>query len=70
MTPKQKAIELIESYMRVKVYRSEESFYMTWYSARECARIAVDQILIVLQNPSGVSHITTYEFWKQVMEEL
>jgi len=70
MDAKQKASELINSYMRVKIYTNNESVYMTYYSARMCAIKAVDEILLVLQSPVGVSHIAVYEFWEQVRKEL
>ena len=70
MTPKQKASDLINSYMRVKIYLDGESFYMTYYSARMCAIKAVEEILVVLQSPVGLGHIDVEEFWGQVRKEL
>ena len=70
MDAKKKAYDLVNSYMRVKIYRDGESFYMTYYSARMCAIKAVDEVLLVLQSQVGSTHIAVYDFWEQVRKEL
>lgn len=50
MTPKEKARELVEKY--------HDEFGMLWYLAKQCALIAVDEILNQFKTPT-ISHIIT-----------
>lgn len=64
MTPKDKAIELVKKFMSVE--QTKLSDYSTIYqpTAKQCALIAVDEILGFL---SYQSHI---KYWQEVKQEI
>jgi len=57
MTPKEKAKELVEK------------FYFDYDRAKECALIAVDEILNHHSQEQGLYRIDTY-YWQQVKNEI
>ena len=67
MTPKEKAIELVEKYNL-----DEYLFYSIHeFQARKCALIAVDEILKAVDNPDEtylMKHSVNY--WKEVKQEI
>lgn len=76
MTPKQKAIELVDKYyqlfplkMDVRTFKGEISWqYDNWEQAKKSALIAVDEIL----NNDGFTKFDIYltEFWQEVKKEI
>lgn len=74
MTPKEKAIELVDKYsIKVKVSFSEDSIprivnaEMRLESAKQCALIAVDEVLdVIIDN----SDLDGHDFWINVKYEI
>ena len=69
MTPKQKAEELFD---KMSTNNGDEHHHCTYYVAKQCALIAVDEIL-------DLKHIVTLrrnmhemelEYWEQVKQEI
>jgi hypothetical protein len=78
MTPKEKAAELIDSFYQTT---PNECFvnepigiagrYKAWNQSKQCALIAVDEILKAVDNPDEkylMKHIV--EYWSQVKQEI
>tara|TARA_R110000868_G_C10685312_1_gene747831 strand:- start:50 stop:253 length:204 start_codon:yes stop_codon:yes gene_type:complete len=64
MTPKEKAKELVDKF----TFRCEECDY-DW-NAKQCALIAVDEILQELENADDGQTSIPYEYWEQVKSEI
>ena len=62
MTPKEKAIELIEKYQFVEIAN-----YTSIFEVKECALIAVDEILEITSESYDIDHIN---YWQEVKHEL
>lgn len=79
MTEKQKAKELIELYL-LEVKGSDKYNYnldsMNLFIAKNCARIAVNQIIFAISNfAQHLKHISsleeaTFEYWENVLTEI
>jgi len=71
MTPKEKANELIEDFAEI-IPHIEYGVLMerNWKTAKQCALIAVDEI--IQQNNIWIAHVGkgTNNFWKEVKEEI
>jgi hypothetical protein len=65
MTPKEKAEELLRKYWNSK-------FNMHIDIARECALIAVDEIILSNphSNPFNTDVYSTMEYWQEVKQEI
>ena len=63
MTPKEKAEELIENYDETLTYLESKS------KAKQCALIAVDEILIIQEYWGGINN-TNYQYWQEVKQEI
>lgn len=59
MTPKEKAEELVNRF----IYRRTD--YVEIYDAKQCALLAVDEILDILNQLS-----LEYEYWQEVKQEI
>jgi hypothetical protein len=78
MTPKEKAIDLIDKYhIKVKVLYTQDSIpavmngAMTVNSSKQCALIAVDEILNNPKNTMrGLSEDLHDEYWQEVKQEI
>lgn len=86
MTPKQKSEELIKKYIstykkwnieyvNVKTIQElkEELFQLEWFIPKECALIAVDELLNISLPSSeygGVITDATIEYWQEVKQEI
>jgi len=74
MTPQEKAKELFEKYFNMKwqTYdrRTTSIKSMTKSAAKQCALIAVDEIIKIdiRQSPYNINN--EYEYWQQVKQEL
>ena len=70
MTPKEKADELIDKMYYIGRYDDNEDYNpaMAWARAKQCALIAVEEIL----NNDGFTQFDIYltEYWQQVKSEL
>jgi hypothetical protein len=71
MTPKEKADELIDKMYYIGRYDDKEDYNpaMAWERAKQCALIAVDEIINHHSQEQGLYRIDTY-YWKQVKSEL
>jgi hypothetical protein len=63
MTPKEKAEELVK---RMYAIHSNSASDITWYFAKQCALLAVDEILNVSISYAGKD----YDYWQEVKEEI
>ena len=62
MTPKEKAQKLVEKFIQT----NGNSFF-----AKECALIAVDEILLYLKNSDDVmTSIKAVDYWQEVKKEI
>lgn len=68
MTPKEKAEQIVQKF----IYRTKD--YVEIEDAKQCAIIAVDEILKTFPNINGIAvyedHIVDIEYWQQVKEEI
>jgi hypothetical protein len=69
MTPKEKTIELVDKFMLHNSYQS-----IVWYNAKQCALIAVDEILNELddiRNFTGSKlSLRMIKYWQEVKQEI
>jgi hypothetical protein len=66
MTPKEKSEELIRKYYRWGLHKDGQS--LSWLESKECALIAVDEILNVT---IGLNDFTDdFEYWQQIKQEI
>jgi hypothetical protein len=80
MTPKEKATQLCDAFyqklpleMYVTTTDGDLSWeYNSWKNAKECALIAVDEILIIQQGYAGNrDEFKTYlDYWQKVKQEI
>ena len=75
MTPKEKAIELVDKYipLSLRLY-SDYEWVEEIDSAKQCALIAVDEIDLLLQNSTPkddpYANLSSLEYWQQVKQEI
>jgi hypothetical protein len=67
LTPKEKAKELVDKFQYAKNYRNSSNA-MSESLAKQCALIAVDEIINYLISNSITGTLTTY--WKEVKTEI
>jgi hypothetical protein len=67
MTPRQKAEELIRKYYSFGLNNPAQSF--SWYECKQCALIAVDEILRSHHNLYGVNN-KQVKFYSEVQQEI
>lgn len=74
MTPKEKAEELVKKFYefnhRVKWDNDNDEWTHDYYLAKECALIAVDEILIITSESYDIDHINWWQEVKQEIEKL
>jgi hypothetical protein len=66
MTPQEKADELIRKYYRNSDLIAED---LIWTQAKECALIAVDEILDFLSK-SQYNYVNTITHWQEIKQEI
>jgi len=68
MTPKEKAEELVEAYLKTDFIVFEEYVPVSKEMAKQCALIAVDEII----NNDGFTRHDDYltEYWQEVEQEI
>lgn len=68
MTPKDKAAELVDKFRNVEVVVKFSDRFLYKHEAKECAIIAVDEIL----NNDGFTQFDQYltEFWQEVKKQI
>jgi hypothetical protein len=70
MTPKEKAKELINKYIHhTLVWNELNGWVYDFYSAKNCALIAVDEILIIM-NEEYFSESEKIKYWQQVKQKI
>jgi hypothetical protein len=67
MTPKEKAEELVRKYYSFGLNNPAQSF--SWYECKQCALIAVDEILRSHHNLYGVNN-KQVKFYSEVQQEI
>jgi hypothetical protein len=67
MTPKEKAIELVDRYYSLFSIELENTIDIS--EAKQCALITVDEILDIIDNMNQYDHRLDY-YWEQVKQEL
>ena len=70
ITPKEKAKELVDKYipLSLRLY-SDYEWVEEIDSAKQCALIAVDEILIIQEYWGGINN-TNYQYWQEVKQEI
>ena len=69
MTPKQKAKELVDRFWVYSLPNESGS----WHNAKQCALIAVDEIIatdMLIDEDSYVETKSYLEYWEQVKQEI
>jgi hypothetical protein len=68
MTAKEKAKELVDKYQyAIRFDESETQYFANMNSVKECALIAVDEIIYNMYNNY---EIVSYEYWNKVKQEI
>jgi hypothetical protein len=70
MTPKEKAKELIEKYLKLDIeIGGQYDGYLTMkmHDAKQCALIAVDEIINIID---AEDQFILYNYWQQVKQEI
>ena len=65
MTPKEKAKELLDKYQFVEIAN-----YTSMFEVKECALIAVDEILNIDNIKPYILHKEIIEYWNEVKQEI
>ena len=70
MTAKEKAKELLDKiYEKIASYPEKSLCYFEWNEAKQCALIAVDEIIDSLQI-KNYPQADQYEYWNEVKHEI
>jgi hypothetical protein len=66
MTPKEKAIELVDKIYYCQRYADNEDYIPleAWKRAKQCALIAVDELLLL------ITYQPTIDYWNEVKQEI
>jgi hypothetical protein len=70
MTSKEKAEELIEKYLNMNDGLIKEFIPIPIEGARQCALIAVDEILLIKKEIWDDFHSEYFDWWKEVKQEI
>ena len=72
MTPKEKAIELVQRFTKIETFHIHERVvFMPLPEAKQCALIAVDEILSELTEiPYGLEYLNRLNYWLEVKQEI
>jgi hypothetical protein len=69
MTPKEKAQELVSKFKELP-QEGTLMFYLAFEISKQCALIAVDEILSTLYDYHYDSESGAYEYWQEVKTEI
>lgn len=69
MTPKEKALELVDKFLSCKDYSNSYCVIPIQDDAKQCALIAVDEILKALESDWSFMEIRQ-EYWQEVKQEI
>ncbi len=68
MTPKEKAQELIKKFsFNTRCFSETKGWEDSFFDAKECALIAVDEIISVIDPETNFA---TWLYWKEVKQEI
>jgi hypothetical protein len=68
MTPKHKAEELFD---KMSTNNGDEYHHCTYYVAKQCALIAVEEIMSALTYlPYGLDYLNKITYWQEVKQEI
>ena len=70
MTPKEKAKELIQKYLKMNDGLIEEFIPIPKEGAKQCALVAVDEILDSHYKLLSGVNTTIYKYWQEVKQEI
>ena len=71
MTPKEKAFELAHKFRLLEIRTSENSHMMiSMADAKQCALIAVDEILFALKYDMNEPTSASVRYWQEVKQEI
>ena len=74
MTPKEKAIELVESFMNIKRMKLSDYSIIYHPTAKQCALLTVDEIMFynLMEYPQHSMIYTPHknDYWQQVKQEI
>jgi hypothetical protein len=72
MTPKEKALELVQRFTKIESFHIHERVvFMPLPEAKQCALIAVDEILSELTEiPYGLEYLNRLNYWLEVKQEI
>jgi hypothetical protein len=71
MSAKDKAKELMDKYQyAVRFDESETQYFANMHSVKECALIAVDEILKQCWDYRDIDLQASYDYWKEVKQEI
>jgi hypothetical protein len=71
MTAKEKAIELMNKYQyAVRFDESETQYFANMHSVKECALIAVDEILKQCWDYRDIDLQASYDYWQEVKQKI
>ena len=80
MTAKEKARDLVDKYLLSPIdfpYKDTQdgvcigNGYMLYNSAKQCALIAVDEVMSVITVvPYGITYLSLVDYWQDVKEEI
>ena len=68
MTPKEKAKELVDKFYYIP--NSQGIFMMQDYQAKQCALIAVDEILNTIEYSSQADELSKVNYWQEVKQQI
>ena len=70
MTPKEKAKELVEKFLFMYRPSMHPPYLKANEAAKQCALIAVDEILLLLQIQIGFRDYEASKYWQEVKQEI
>ena len=70
MTPKEKAKELVEKFLFIYRPSMHPPYLKANEAAKQCAKIAVDEILLLLQIQIGFRDYEASKYWQEVKQEI
>ena len=75
MTPKEKAEQLVESFMNIKQQKLADYSIIYHPTAKQCALIAVDEIIQELEHLKHTEDCNedvfdSYQYWEEVKQEI
>ena len=68
MTPKEKAVELVNKYVNLSKITASSEYIQ--YQAKQCALIAVDEVINSHYKLLSGVNTTIYKYWQEVKQEI